>query len=1059
MRQVVPLLLWMVLCIVSWHGYSHERSSPLLMGKTHRHDANRFQSVNVTGKVADESGVGMPGVNIIVKGTSHGTTTDADGVYAISLTNDQASGMLVFSFIGYATQEVSVSNRNTIDVVMRTDILALNEVVVVGYGEQRRSDVTGAIASVNEQALKEVPVSNLVEGLQGRAAGVDIQKGGGNSKPGAAPVIRIRGVRSLVAGNGPLFIVDGIPYNGSIADLNPDDISSLEVLKDASSTAIYGSRGANGVILVTTRRGKSGTPPLVTYNGYVGQTRVLRKLDVMNGKQFAELKKWAKIWGTNPANYTGLDDPKFLTTDGLFAPEEVASIQAGTDTDWQDLLYKNGVMTNHQVGVSGGSDKTQYAVSGGYFNETGIYPGQGFKRYSLKLSIDQQLGNRFRVGFSTLNSYTDRTGEGINPMGQVLRANPLVTPYDANGQYFGFLPANASQVWNPLSDFVEGAVAEDRKRIGTFTTAYVEAKLVEGLKYKFNGGVELKSDDYGSFYGKETTYTLGVRNRSSNRMRSEANYTLENLLIYDKTFQKHRMNFTGLFSVQESLLRTNTFNNVDVVADYIQYYNPEFTGPEVTGSGEYEKWDILSYMGRLNYAFNDKYLVTLTMRADGSSRLAPGSKWKSFPSAAVAWNITEEPFVSTFNIPVSNLKLRASYGTVGNAAIDPYSTLGRLSRVNYNFGPTLVTGLYPTGAPNPNVEWEYTKTLNIGLDFGLWRDRISGSLEAYHQFTDKLLLKQTLPLSQGITDQIVANVGKTENKGLELQLSSVNIEGDGRKKLRWTTDINISWNRGKITALAAGVQRDITNGWFVGQPIGTIFDYRKIGIWQNTAADSAAARALGLTVTTPSGGYVTTSVIGQIRVADTSGPDGTPDSRITADDRVILGSSQPKWQGGITSRLAFAGFDLTVVAFGRFGSTLISSMHNSGFANTFQGNYNNLDIDYWTPTNGQNFWPKPNVGYTNTPNNSTLGYFDGSYLKIRSLTLGYAFAPSLLERVRLKTARVYATVNDAFIFFSKYRNKFNGVDPEAINSDTNKQQIGVDTPGTYSVVVGLNLSL
>jgi hypothetical protein len=385
--------------------------------------------------------------------------------------------------------------------------------------------------------------------------------------------------------------------------------------------------------------------------------------------------------------------------------------------------------------------------------------------------------------------------------------------------------------------------------------------------------------------------------------------------------------------------------------------------------------------------------------------------------------------------------------------------LGRLSRVNYNFGPTLVTGLYPTGAPNPNVEWEYTKTLNIGLDFGLWQDRISGSVEAYHQFTDKLLLKQTLPLTQGITDQIVANVGKTENKGLELQLSSVNIEGDGRKKLRWTTDINISWNRGKITALADGVKRDITNGWFVGQPIGTIFDYKKLGIWQNTAADSAAARALGLTVTTPTGGYVTTSVIGQIRVADTSGPDGTPDSRITADDRVILGNSQPKWQGGITSRIAFAGFDLTVVAFGRYGSTLISSMHNSGFANTFQGNYNNLDIDYWTPTNGQNFWPKPNVAYTNTPNNSTLGYFNGSYLKIRSLTLGYSFAPSLLERVHLKSARVYATVNDAFILFSKYRNKFNGVDPEAINSDTNKQQIGVDTPGTYSAVVGLSLSL
>ncbi|MFZ6010427.1 MAG: SusC/RagA family TonB-linked outer membrane protein [Bacteroidota bacterium] len=1022
-----------------------------------------FQTTTVSGKIVDETGVGMPGVNVIISGTTTGTTSDSEGQYTIGIPSDNTNPTLVFSFIGYATQELQVNGQSLINLVMKIDVQALNEVVVVGYGTQKRSDVTGSIVSVSEQSLRDVPVANLIEGLQGRAAGIDIQKGGGNSKPGAAPVIRIRGVRSLTAGNDPLFVVDGIPYNGSINDLNPDDISSVEVLKDASSTAIYGSRGANGVILVSTKRGKPGSAPLITYSGYTGFVKHLGKFDIMNGQQFAELKKWAKIWGTSPANYTGLDDPKFLT-DGTFTPEEVESLELGRSVDWQDLIYKTGVMTDHQVGVSGGSEKSQYAMSIGYFNETGIYPGQGFERYTAKLSVDQQIGNRIKIGLNSLNTFSKRTGEGINPMGQVLRANPLVTPYDANGQLWGFIPGNASQVWNPLADFVEGAVAEDRNRVGTFTTMFLEAKIMDGLKYRFNGGVELKSDTYGNFYGQKTTYTLGVRNRTSNRSRFDTDYTLENLITYDKTFAgKHKVNFTGLFSLQESLMRSTSYNNSEILADYIQYFNPEFSGPEVTGSGEYEQWAILSYMGRINYGFNDKYMVTLTMRTDGSSRLAPGNKWRTFPSAAVAWNVSEELFLA--GTPAfTNLKVRASYGRVGNAAIDPYSVQGRLTRINYNFGNTLTTGLYPSHAPNPDLEWEYTSSANVGIDFGLLQNRITGTFEAYHQFTDKLLLEQQLPLSQGIPNRILRNVGKTENKGIELQLSSVNIDGDGRNKFRWTTDINFFINRGQITQLASGVTKDLGNAWFVGEPIGVIFDYEKIGIWQNTPADSALAKSMQLTVTGNNGAYTPSSVIGTIKVADLAGVDADgnvtgPDGRITADDRTIIGTSQPKWQGGITSRFAFKGFDLTVVAFGRFGGTLVSSMHNSGFANTFQGNYNNLVVDFWTPSNGQNYYPKPNQASTNPLYSSTRGYFDGSYMKIRSVSLGYNFAPSLLEKIHLKSARLYATVNDAFILFSEYRNKYNGVDPEAINGDNNRQQINVDTPATYSVVFGLNITL
>lgn len=1004
----------------------------------------------VKGKVRDAEGT-LPSVIVKLKGTAVATSTDENGNY--SLTIPEGSGILVFSSIGYIAQEIPVNNRNVINVTLLAENKTLTEVIVVGYGTQRKSDITGSIVSVNEKALREVPVANLSQALQGKGAGIDIQKGGGNSKPGASPVIRIRGVRSISADNGPLFVVDGIPFNGNINDLNPDDVVSLEVLKDASSTAIYGSRGANGVILVSTKRGALGTP-VVTYSGYAGLTKNLGEINVMNGAQFADLKKWAVVNGNyvdGKPKYTGIDDPRLLT-DGIFAAEELEGIKSGRSTNWQDLIYKTGLNTNHQVGVSGGVEKTQYAVSAGYHNETGIYPGQAFERFSVKASFDQQLGKIVKVGLSSLNTYNTTRGEGANPMGQVLRASPLTTPYDKNGGLVGFVPGSANQVWNPLGDFVPGAKEENRKRFGTFTTLYVDVKVAEGFKYKFNAGTEIKSDNYGNFYGSATSNNLGGLSTSSNRNSFRSNYTLENILTYDKTFAlNHRINLTGLFSFQESLSQSNRFNNNDIAGELL-YYNPTF-GANLTGSGEYEKWAIVSYMGRLNYGYKNKYLMTLTMRSDGSSRLAPGSKYQLFPSAALAWNVLEESFLKGAKA-WSNLKLRASYGRVGNTAIDAYQTLGSLGAAVYNFGDQTTTGVYLANVVNPGLRWEYTTTTNIGLDFGLFDNRISGSVEAYKSFTEDLLLPQNLPATSGIPNSILTNVGKTENKGLEFQISTVNFKGDGKKEFSWTSDVNVFINRGKITALQENVTNDITNSRFVGQPIGTIYDYRRLGIWQNTAADSALARSLGLSL---SG---TGSVIGNIKVdnANTT-PNAAGEQRINADDRVFIGSSQPKWSGGLTNRFAYRNFDFTVVAFGRFGSTIVSRVHNSGFANTFQGNYNNLNVRYWTPTNQENYWPKPNAASTNTPNNSTLGYFDGTFVKIRSLTLGYVLPASVLTKIGGKSLRVYATANDAFILFSKYRNKYSGIDPEAIGSDNNRGDVNVDTPASYSIIFGLNMTL
>ena len=997
--------------------------------------------VTVKGIVTLQNGEPITGASVIIKGTGKGTTTQADGSFQIEA---PSNAVLVITHTGFVGQEIKLSNsdQSKIAIQLTESKNSLDEVIVVGYGTRKKSDVTGAITSINEQAIKDVPASNLASALQGQGAGIDIQRSGANSKPGATPNILIRGSRSLSASNSPLIVVDGIPFNGNINDLNQDDVSSVEILKDASSTAIYGSRGANGVLLITTKRGKIGKP-VMTYSGYVGQTRLIREFPVMNAEEFTRLKKWANING-NPGKYTGLDDPLFLTN-GVFDPAEVEGLRIGRNTDWQSYIYKTGIMTDHQLGIAGGTDVTQYTISGGYFNQTGIYQGQGFERFTIKASIDQLLGKRFKVGLNSLNTYSIRKGESFNPMAQALRASPLVSPFDSAGNVLNdFVPGSASQVWNPLADLLPGAVAEERKRFGTFTTLYVDVNLAKGLKYRFNSGVEIRNDAYNNYFSGKTSFRVNQGGAAaSNRSNFNTNYTLENLITYDKTFAKnHKLLFTGLYSIQESKTTGNQFD-YNIGSDNLAYYNPVYSS-NLRGSGTYSKWDILSYMGRINYSFADRYLVTLTMRSDGSSRLAPGNKWHTFPSAAVAWNITRESFFSGSKI--NHLKLRASYGSVGNTAINPYQTLGALSPLVYNFGSSNTTGAYFSNASNDSLTWENTATANIGLDFGFLKNRISGSIELYKQYTSSLLLSQTLPITSGIPNAIVRNIGKTENKGIEIHISTVNFQGRTKNDFTWTSDFNFFINRGKITQLANGATRDVANSWFVGEPIDVYYDFKRMGIWQNTPEDSAEAKRLGLTVT-GSG-----SVIGTIRVADLSGPAGKPDGKIDATyDRIIVGTAEPKWEGGTTQRFSFKGFDLTVVAFARWGYTLNSGLYGGNFVNTYQGIYNNLKTDFWTPTNHQNENPKPNSNNTNPVNRSVLSYFDGSFVKIRSMSLGYNLPSSIVQKIGGRSLRIYAIVTDPFILFSPYR-KIGGIDPEGAGT------LGIDTPPVWSLTFGLNLS-
>ncbi|MBN9383931.1 MAG: TonB-dependent receptor [Chitinophagaceae bacterium] len=1010
-------------------------------------------AITVQGKVVSPSGEPLAGVSILVKSRNTGGATGPDGSFRISV---PPNSTLVVSYTGYLSKEIRLgaTDRHDLSIALTESKNDLDQVIVVGYGTRKKSDVTGSITSISEKSIQDVPAANLSQALQGQGAGIDIQKKNGNSKPGQSPTILIRGARSVKAGNDPLIVIDGIPFQGDINDVNQDDISSVEVLKDASSTAIYGSRGANGVILVTTRRGRAGAKPTVTYSGYAGFSKWLGEYPMMNGSQYLQLKKWATFLG-NPGTYTSPDDPALLTV--ALAPEERQGVAMGRSTDWQKLVYKSGVSTNHQLGVSGGTDNTQYALGAGYYSETGIYPGQSFQRYTLKLSVDQKLGNYVKIGLSSLNTYAVTKGPSVNPMGQALRASPLVSPYDSTGKLInGFLPGSANQVWNPLADFLPGASVEKGSRLGTFSTFYVEVSPVKGLKYRFNGGAEVRSGTYGNFYARNTTNNLGVMSTAEDSSFQSTSYTLENLIIYDKTIaQKHKINFTGLYSFQNYTPQGTDFKYSNLLSDQAQYFNPAF-GSNFTGRGNLLPWAIISYMGRINYSYNDKYLLTLTMRSDGSSRLAPGNKYHVFPSAAAAWNIIKESFMYSVRA-VSNLKLRASYGSVGNPAIDPYQTLGALTNVPYNYGSTVTTGLYPTSVANPNLSWEYTATANIGVDFGFFQNRLSGSIELYHAWTKDMIMPVTPPATSGIPNQILTNIGKSENKGVELHIAAEIIQARNSHQVGWSADVNFFINRGQITQLLPtinttvdGRPADLANKWFVGRPIGSIYDYQRIGIWQATPADSAAAKALGQTITG------TKSVIGQAKIADRNG-----NKVIDAGDQYIIGTPQPKWEGGTTQRITYRNFDFTIVAFARIGGMISSAMFGAGFVNTMQANYNNLNVAYWTPNNPTNAWPKANSAQTNPTNLSTFGYFDATFLKIRSMSLGYSIPAGLAKKWGMKSVRFYATAKDPFILFSPYRNKYHGLDPEASGPKSSTDPtvtLNLDTPPSWSMLFGLNVT-
>jgi TonB-linked SusC/RagA family outer membrane protein len=977
----------------------------------------------VKGTVKDDSGAGMPGVNIVIKNSTSGTSTAADGAYTISVPDRQST--LVFSFIGYATQEQVVGDRTTLDVSLVPSFETLSEVVVVGYGTQKKSDVTGAIARVTEESIRDVPVANITQSLQGRAAGVEVSNT--SSRPGGNMQIRIRGSRSFSGSNDPLIVVDGIPFNGSINDLNPYDIVSMDVLKDASATAIYGSRGSNGVILISTKRGTAKKTQFF-YDGYYGVSSAIGKYKVNNGTEYDAFRQQAVAAG---AAYTP-------------TPDEVANLAAGKQTDWQDEIYKDGYITNHSIGTSGGTEETQFAISAGYFKQTTILPGQAFSRYSLTGVIDQKIGERFKIGLNTMNTFNIQDGENVNSMFQVLTLSPLYSAFNDDGT-IREQPALGSpnpETRNPLLLNRSDLWKQQRRRLRSFNSLYGEVKLAESLKYRINIGLDAFQDNYGQYLGSNTPFVNGSTNTAEVQNTNALSYTIENLLMFDKTIaDDHRLNVTALYSTQQTEEFKSGATANTLPADYTLYYNlglGNVTSVPSTVSN-YAKSGLLSYMARVNYSFKERYLLTVTGRADGSSRLAEGNKWFYYPAASVGWLVNKESFLEGVEA-ISNLKLRAGIGRTSNQAVSPYASLGGLTAEAYNYGTNGLYGFYTSTLPNPSLSWEFTTTSNLGVDIGLLTNKITASLEVYQQNTEDILQSVALPATSGVSS-VVKNIGKSENKGFEATINTVNIEND--RGFSWTTDLNFYMNRGKITYLAGGVDRNEGNGWFVGEPVDAIFDYEKIGIWQ--------------TGETGLPGFS----IGEIKVKDQN-----EDGVINGDDRVILGSTQAKWAGGMTNRFSFKGIDLSFVLFWRVGGTLISTLYQANISNpinSLEGRRNGPKVDYWTPENPTNAYPRPGLGQV-PDYGSTLGYFDATFMKVRSMSLGYNIPASLLSKAKITSLHFYIQAQNPFkAFFSDYV-KEGGIDPETTgvgNSVTpgwgDRPVVQPDTPPTKSFIFGINL--
>jgi TonB-linked SusC/RagA family outer membrane protein len=1004
--------------------------------------AAQQQAQRVSGRVTDSQGP-LIGATVLEKGTSNGTVTDLNGRFTLQT---KPGATLVISYVGYITQELKAS-ADLSNVRLREDGHVVNEVVVIGYGTQRREAVTGSVANVGGDRLNQIAATNAAQALQGRVAGVQMTQT--NSKPGSEMQIRIRGQRSLTASNDPLIVLDGIPFMGTLSDINPSDIQSIDILKDASATAIYGSRGANGVLMITTIKGGEGQPAKVNYNMYMGFKNPFKKYPMMQGAKYAEMRKLAGLYQNS------LDESD------------------ATDTDWQDLFYRTAFTQNHDVNINGGTKGGSYSFGAAYYHDEAVVPTQGFDRVSVRGNFDQKVGSYFRFGLTTNNNYSITKGNNVGIYG-TLSMSPLVNPYKEDGtlKRTATMPNDEQVVITKgVVEDLEDLWMSENKGIGSYNNLFAEVKCpwIEGLSYRINLGLNYKQTKNGDFTGTGVNSVNATSpNSASVTTGITRNWAVENLITYEHIFNDvHKLNVVGMYSAEQTTYEKTFASGKQIPAEYFQYYNIGAAASEISvnpANWNYWQSGLMSWMGRVMYSYADKYMASVAFRADASSRLAEGHKWHTYPAVSLGWNIHKEQFMEDIDW-INSLKFRVGYGETSNQAIRPYSTLGALSTRAYNFGTETTgykTGYYVSTLPNTELGWEYSQTWNFGVDFSLFKGRLYGSIEYYVQKTNDLLLDVSLPSTSGV-NSYTGNIGKTENKGFEFTLNGTII--DHKNGWNWDAGINFYQNRNKLVALASDQKKDVANTWFVGHPIDVIYDYEKIGLWQDTPEDNAQRAILE-----PGGNA------GMIRVKYTGKYDanGMPVRAINEDDRQIM-SMEPDLVGGFNTSVSYKNLDLTVIGAFQIGGKVISAIHSSqGYLNMLSGRRGNLDVDYWTPENTGAKYPKPGGIMTsdNPKYGTTMGYFDAGYLKVRAITLGYNF--DQLKAVKdfgISRLRVYATVQNPFVLFSPYTNEC-GLDPEtntfahdggttAVAFFTGKHQmpvIGYNTPSTRNFLFGLNVT-
>lgn len=991
------------------------------------------QEKTVSGTVTDENGVPLPGVNVAVDGTSRGAQTDFDGEYSVQASRGE---VLIFSFLGLETIEVQVGVDNVYDVTLSESDAQLDEVVVVGYGSQRKSDVTGAVANVDSEDLLTQPVRNAFEALQGKAAGVDITS---SERPGTIGTVRIRGNRSLTASNAPLYVVDGVPLlsASAIETINPRDIESIDVLKDASATAVYGSRGANGVIIVTTKQGKAGRMTL-NYSGTVTASEIVDRAPAMNAGDFIDFRRWA-AYNLDPETYAHPNSPTQENDlnifdsplDGQTSRDNVLQGWAGgnwdpsrvTNTDWTDLVTQTGILNEHTISASGGSERMKAYASIGYLNDKGTQKGQFYERYTSKVSTNIKPVDWFTLdanfnlswseqdfGFSTLGGRSSSVPNAI--YGAAKSIYNFAVPYDSEGNLV-INPGGESTIYSIMNEWEKSTqLSETMRALGSVSATIDIGEIVsplEGLKYQFRFGPDFRHWREGVYIDGTSSHRINSDGSEGNNFarmnnRRDFSWTVDNMITYNKTVADiHRFDVTLLQTASSWNIENSGMSANNIPKESMLWYN--FGAIDITnaennasmGSGLNER-QLSSYMARLNYGFNDRYLLTVSGRWDGASQLGDGQKWDFFPSAALAWRLDQEDFLYELE-NINTLKLRFGFGTTGNSAVSPYATKGDIISVFLPFNGMSNQMGYTTNEPyysasqlsmaNPLLGWEKTTQYNVGIDFGFYNNRISGSLDAYRSYTSDLLMSVNIPTLTGFPSTI-ANIGKTNNRGVELSLNLVPIETEDAF---WESNINVAWQKDEIEELAYGDNDMVDNGWFIGESIGVIFGYDNEGIWQDTPEDLAEMERWN------ANGYDFTP--GNVRPADQDG-----DYDMTSDDRVILGNSNPQWTLGWNNSLGYKGFELNMLIISRLKYTAAIG----GQAMTARSNQ--IDVDYWTPENPDSEFQKPILGQATSGSqddfSGLLGFRDAGFVKIRTISLGYNFSADFSSSVGLSNLKIYA---------------------------------------------------